>query len=89
MKIRVGLAAPPHRDALVAEMNLLSDEGVDVAGEIFRANGKFMVCIYPEANGEYRELAVAELLGAIGEGMSLLENGANVFTDSSEATGTP
>jgi hypothetical protein len=73
MKIEVDLAAPPHRDSIVAEFHVTHGKYTDIPAEVYLENGILMIAIYSAQGGIAWEYSVSEFVKAIANGMSILE----------------
>lgn len=69
---QIVLASPPHRDDLVAQMHIEHDGGVAIPAEVFRADGRLTVAVYPVQGGDPWEFPLGEFIQAMGQAIERL-----------------
>ncbi|HEU5205909.1 MAG TPA: hypothetical protein VFU17_16590 [Candidatus Limnocylindrales bacterium] len=70
--IEVWITSPPHRDSVVAELQIHHESTVDQPVEIFRVDGKLMIALYVSPERHPIELPLGEFLEAVGKSIDEL-----------------
>jgi hypothetical protein len=72
MIIQIAETAPPHRDGIVAEFNVVHDGFVEIPAEVYEREGKLRLTIYGREGGVAWDYDVSDFIQALGNAIAVV-----------------
>ncbi|MFY9888587.1 MAG: hypothetical protein WAK71_09785 [Streptosporangiaceae bacterium] len=72
MVIQIAETAPPHREGIVAEFNVLNDGAVEIPAEVYSDGGRLKLTIYSRDGHVAWEFYLADFIQAVGNAMAVV-----------------